>query len=368
MGDSHRPQGLLRRDHRRLQPVARRARSAGCWSACSRTWPAPTSRPAYKDGVALMVFLVVILFRPEGPARPRPRSARFERTIALLVAGDRPLALLAPLVLKNYGIYLLTLWCVYVIAGMGLNLTVGYAGQMSHRARRVPRHRRLHRGDPDEGGRSLLARPAAWPRSAASSSAWRSASRRCACSTTTSPSPRSGFNVAGVPRDAQRGMAHRRHLRHHRHPAADALRPFARRPGGLLLLHLGIDARAGAACCGGCLRSPWGRAFTALRDNPIRAESLGVDIKAYTLLAFAIGAAYAGIAGALVRGAGAVHRAGAVPSRGLAHDAPDGDRRRRGPLLRPDARRGASGVLLPEWLRFMQDWYLVRLRPRRSWC
>ena len=35
---------------------------------------------------------------------------------------------LAPLGLKNYGVYLLTLWCVYVMAGMGLNLTVGYAG------------------------------------------------------------------------------------------------------------------------------------------------------------------------------------------------------------------------------------------------
>ena len=45
------------------------------------------------------------------------------------------------------------------------------------------------------------------------------------------------------------------------------------------------------------LRSPWGRAFAALRDNPIRAESLGVNITAYTLLAFAIGAACAGIAG-----------------------------------------------------------------------
>src|SRR5205085_979957 len=37
------------------------------------------------------------------------------------------------------------------------------------------------------------------------------------------------------------------------------------------------------------LRSPWGRAFAALRDNPIRAESLGINITAYTLLAFAIG-------------------------------------------------------------------------------
>ncbi|MFM2422034.1 MAG: hypothetical protein RL291_564 [Pseudomonadota bacterium] len=47
------------------------------------------------------------------------------------------------------------------------------------------------------------------------------------------------------------------------------------------------------------VRSPWGRAFTALRENPIRAESLGIDVRRYTLLAFAIGCAYGGIAGAL---------------------------------------------------------------------
>lgn len=47
------------------------------------------------------------------------------------------------------------------------------------------------------------------------------------------------------------------------------------------------------------LRGPWGRAFLALRENPIRAASLGVDVRAYTLLAFAIGTAYGGFAGAL---------------------------------------------------------------------
>jgi branched-chain amino acid transport system permease protein len=47
------------------------------------------------------------------------------------------------------------------------------------------------------------------------------------------------------------------------------------------------------------IRSPWGRAFMALRENPIRAASLGVDTRLYTLLAFAIGSAYAGFAGAL---------------------------------------------------------------------
>lgn len=47
------------------------------------------------------------------------------------------------------------------------------------------------------------------------------------------------------------------------------------------------------------VRSPWGRAFTALRENPIRAESLGIDVRGYTLLAFAIGSAYGGLAGSI---------------------------------------------------------------------
>jgi branched-chain amino acid transport system permease protein len=47
------------------------------------------------------------------------------------------------------------------------------------------------------------------------------------------------------------------------------------------------------------VKSPWGRAFTALRENSVRAESLGVDTRQYTLLAFAIGSAYGGLAGGL---------------------------------------------------------------------
>ena len=41
------------------------------------------------------------------------------------------LLLAVPPLLKNYGIYLFTTWLVFVIATMGLNLTVGYAGQKS---------------------------------------------------------------------------------------------------------------------------------------------------------------------------------------------------------------------------------------------
>lgn len=55
-----------------------------------------------------------------------------------------------------------------------------------------------------------------------------------------------------------------------------------------------------AALLYGIVRSPWGRAFKALRENPVRAESLGLDTRWITLLAFAIGSAYAGLAGALV--------------------------------------------------------------------
>jgi branched-chain amino acid transport system permease protein len=50
-----------------------------------------------------------------------------------LVVGVLGLAVLVllPAQLKNHGIYLFTYWLIYVIATMGLNLTVGYAGQKS---------------------------------------------------------------------------------------------------------------------------------------------------------------------------------------------------------------------------------------------
>ena len=41
------------------------------------------------------------------------------------------LLLVAPQYLKNYGVDLLSYWLVFIIATMGLNLTVGYAGQKS---------------------------------------------------------------------------------------------------------------------------------------------------------------------------------------------------------------------------------------------
>jgi len=106
------------------------------------------------------------------------------------------------------------------------------------------------------------------------------------------------------------------------------------------------------------LRSPWGRAFAALRDNPIRAESTGVNITAYTLLAFAIGAACAGIGGVYLAALvnfiepGQFHLS--VSLMMLLAVIVGGSGRFFGPVL-----GSVIVILLPEWLRFMQNWYLA---------
>jgi branched-chain amino acid transport system permease protein len=47
------------------------------------------------------------------------------------------------------------------------------------------------------------------------------------------------------------------------------------------------------------LRSPTGRAFVAIRDSEISAQSMGINLARYKTTAFALSAAIAGIAGAL---------------------------------------------------------------------
>jgi branched-chain amino acid transport system permease protein len=95
-----------------------------------------------------------------------------------------------------------------------------------------------------------------------------------------------------------------------------------------------------------------------LRDNPIRAESLGINITAYTLLAFAIGAACAGIAGvffaALVRFVEPAPFHFSASLMMLLAIIVGGSGRFFGPVIGT-----VIIVLLPEWLRFMQNWYLA---------
>ncbi len=106
------------------------------------------------------------------------------------------------------------------------------------------------------------------------------------------------------------------------------------------------------------VRSPWGRAFVALRENPLRALSLGVDTRRYTLMAFAIGAALGGLAGALYAPlVGLVEPPAftlALSLNLLMMVIVGGSGYFLGPFL------GAMvAVLMPEWLRFLQSYYLI---------
>ncbi|HET7506467.1 MAG TPA: branched-chain amino acid ABC transporter permease [Kofleriaceae bacterium] len=264
--------------------------------------------------------------------------------------------LVLPAFLKSYGIYLLSYWLVFVIATMGLNLTVGYAGQTSLGQAAFVGVGAYCVAIVMKAGFSfwlglplsavvcfVLGLGLGFP-------ALRVQTIHLAFATL-------GFNVA-----AWLVMRNEEWLTGGTAGISDVGRPglFGLSLDGNLAYYYFILAVASllAALLRGLLRSPWGKAFTALRDNPIRAESLGVNVRAYTLLAFAIGAAYAGVAGALF--ASLVQFVEPTPfSLGTSFTmylmvVVGGSGTFFGPLV------GAMvGVLLPEWLRFAQGWYLV---------
>jgi branched-chain amino acid transport system permease protein len=108
----------------------------------------------------------------------------------------------------------------------------------------------------------------------------------------------------------------------------------------------------------GLIRSPWGRAFRGLRENPARAESLGLDTRRITLLAFAIGSAGAGLAGSLIP---PVVQFIEPTSFAVGHSlrillmvVVGGAGFFFGPML-----GAAIVILLPEFLRFTEGWYLI---------
>ncbi|HMS04280.1 MAG TPA: branched-chain amino acid ABC transporter permease [Burkholderiaceae bacterium] len=265
------------------------------------------------------------------------------------------LLLAAPPFLKNYGIYLLSYWLVYIVATMGLNLTVGYAGQKSLGHAAFFGIGAYTVAILMKAGLSFwLGLPAAallcfviglilgFP-------ALRVQTIYLAFATL-------GFNTA-----VWLVMRNEEWLTGGTFGINNIARPEflgISLEGNLAYYYFVLAVTlVMALLLGGLVRSPWGKAFTALRDNPIRAESLGIDTRAYTLLSFAIGAAYAGIAGALF--ASLVNFIEPAPFTVGASImmylmvVVGGPGYFLGPVL-----GAAVGVILPEWLRFAQGWYL----------
>ncbi len=271
--------------------------------------------------------------------------------LAALVA-----AIVVPSFLKNYGIHLFTTWLVFIIATMGLNLTVGYAGQKSLG------HAAFFGIGAYTVALFLKAGLSFWlglPVAALlcfvvglilGFPALRVQTIYLAFATL-------GFNTALwlVMRNEEWLTGGTFGINNIARPMLGSLSLDRNLPYYYLVLAFTLVL---AALLWALLRSPWGKAFTALRDNPIRAESLGIDTRSYTLLSFAIGAVYAGIAGGLYASQvqfidPALFTVGSSIMMYLMVVV-GGPGYFFGPLL-----GSAVGVILPEWLRFAQAWYLL---------
>jgi len=274
-----------------------------------------------------------------------------------VIAGVIGLAVLlaVPPFLKNYGIYLFSYWLVYVIANMGLNLTVGYAGQKSlgHAAffgiGAYTVAILMKAGISFWIGLPLAMLGCFAVGLALGFPALRVQTIYLAFATL-------GFNTAVwlVMRNEEGLTGGTYGINGIGRPAFFGLSLDGSLAYYYLVLGMAIVL---GALMWGLLRSPWGKAFTALRDNPIRAESLGINVQAYTLLAFAIGATYAGVAGALFASLVDFIEPGpfAIGTSFMMYLmlVVGGPGYFLGPLL-----GSAVGILLPEWLRFAQAWYL----------
>ncbi len=275
---------------------------------------------------------------------------------AIVLALAAAFLIVAPFGFKPYGIFILSMWAVMTIAAIGLNLTLGYAGQIS-----------LAQAAFVGIGAYITAylTTRGWP-------FWTT------------------YLIAGVACFAIGWLLGYPALRVQHHylafvtlafntliylvfrneewltggiygisnvPRPDVLGWSMERPREFYyfcLAHLALVSLA----AWWLIRSPWGRAFVALRENPVRALSLGVDTRRYTLMAFALGAGLGGISGALY--APLVQFIDPTPfALGLSLNlllmvVVGGSGYFFGPFL------GAIvAVLLPEWLRFTEGFYLM---------
>jgi branched-chain amino acid transport system permease protein len=274
----------------------------------------------------------------------------------ILVAFAAAGAVAAPFFLKPFGIFLISTWAVLTIAAIGLNLTVGYAGQIS-----------LAQGAFVGIGAYTVAllMPVGVPFLVAFFAAgllcfaigWvlgypalRVQHHYLAFVTLAFTTlvflvlrneewlTNGIYGIIGTPRPSLLGWK------------TGAARDF-------YFLCLGTLALLSLATWW-MLRSPWGRAFVALRENPIRALSLGLDTRRYTLMAFAIGSSLGGLAGALYAPLVQFIEPNSF-SLNLSFNLllmviVGGSGNFFGPFV------GALiAVLLPEWLRVTQAYYLI---------
>ena len=263
--------------------------------------------------------------------------------------------IIVPGFLKNYGIHMFTTWLVFIIATMGLNLTVGYAGQKSlgHAAffgiGAYTVAIFLKAGLSFWLGLPVAALFCFVVGLALGFPALRVQTIYLAFATL-------GFNTALwlVMRNEEWLTGGTFGINNIARPSLGGISFDGNLAYYYLVLCFTIVL---ALLLWGLLRSPWGKAFTALRDNAIRAESLGINTRSYTLLSFAIGAVYAGVAGGLYASQvqfidPALFTVGASIMMYLMVVV-GGPGYFLGPVL-----GSAVGVVLPEWLRFAQAWYL----------
>jgi branched-chain amino acid transport system permease protein len=276
-----------------------------------------------------------------------------KRAVLLLVV----LALIAlPFFLKPYGVYLLSLWAVMTIAAIGLNLTLGYAGQIS-----LAQASFVGIG----AYAAAILTTHGWPLAAAlllavalcfaigwvlGYPALRVAHHYLAFVTLAFATlvflvlrneewlTRGVYGITGIPRPEILGWS-------------------TKAPVDFYFFCLGSLGLVALVTLW-LVRSPWGRAFTALRENPVRANSLGIDVRRYTLMAFAIGSALGGVAGVLyaplVQFIEPTAFALGLSFNLLLMVIVGGAGRFLGPFL-----GAAVSVLLPEWLRFSEGLYLI---------
>jgi len=261
-----------------------------------------------------------------------------------------------PFGLKNYGIYILSLWLVYSIAAMGLNLTLGYAGQVSLAQAAFLGIGAYTTALLTKAGVAffaafgasavlcfviglLLGYPAlrvqhhflAFVTLAFNALVWLVFRNEEWLTGGT-------YGLMGFPRPTVFGLSTGNQVVFY-----------------FFTLAVFLSLAAGLWWI---VRSPWGRAFQALRENPVRANSLGVDIRRMTLLAFAIGSAFGGMAGAVF-----------APL--VEFIDPNSFTLNTSLMLLLMVVVGGSGhflgpvlgallvVLLPEWLRFTEGLYLI---------